>query len=48
LFSGQEMMAKPSMRRAITIQSEKSGKDPFNREMAVALELARKGEAKVR
>ncbi len=46
LESGQEMMARPAMRRAITIQTENSSRDPFNREMAVALEMARKGEAK--
>ena len=46
LESGQEMMARPAMRRAVTIQTGNDSKDPFDREMAVALEGAKKGEKK--
>jgi diadenosine tetraphosphatase ApaH/serine/threonine PP2A family protein phosphatase len=45
LESGQEVSARPQMRRAVTIQ-QTSSKDPFNREIAVALELAGKKEGK--
>ena len=40
LESGQDVMARPNMRRAMTIQTEKT--DPFSREMAMALEIAKK------